>query len=109
MNAMQGQAPSEVRRDSGAVVAMIFGLLSLPGLVFPPLLGAGVIGIVLGWTSRRRIADSGGALKGKWIAITGLAFGVLGSLLSLVFPGFVVYVYIYAAFHGGQLPGNGLP
>jgi hypothetical protein len=109
MGAMQDQALPEVRRDSGAVAALALGLLSLPGLVFPPFFGVGLMGIILGWTARRRIANSGGALKGKGIAITGLVLGVLGCLLSLVFPGFIAYVYIYAAFHGGQLPGSGLP
>ena len=104
MNAMQGPVPLEVRRDSGAVAALILGLVSLPGLVFPPLLGVGVMAIILGWTSRRRIAVSDGALKGKWIAITGLALGVLGCLLSLVIPGLIAYVYIFAAFHGGHTP-----
>jgi mannose/fructose/N-acetylgalactosamine-specific phosphotransferase system component IIC len=104
MNAMPGQASSEIRRDSGAVAALVLGLVSLPGLVFPPLFGVGVMAIILGWTSRRRIAKSGGALKGKGVAIAGLALGVLGCLLSLVFPAFIAYVWIYAAFHNGQLP-----
>lgn len=106
---MQGQIPSPIPRDSAAVVALVCGLISLGGLVFPPLLGVGIAAIVLGWTARRRIARSAGALKGSGMAIAGLMFGVLGSLLSLVFPGFVAFVYIYAAFHGGQAPGNGLP
>jgi hypothetical protein len=88
------------------VAALVLGLISLIGLVFPPLLGAGVAGIVLGWTARKRIARNGGELKGYRIAITGLALSVLGSLLSLVLPGFVVGVWIYAAFHGGQLPNG---
>ena len=106
---MQSQASSETRRDSGAVASLVLGLLSLPGLVFPPLFFVGAAGVLLGWTSRRRIAKSGGALKGKGFAIAGLAFGVLGCLLSLVFPAFVAYVYIYAAFHGGQAPWDSLP
>jgi hypothetical protein len=89
------------------VVALVLGLVSLPGLVFPPLLGAGIAGIVLAWTARRRIARSGGELKGNRIAIAGLALSILGSLLSLVLPGFFVGVAIYALFHGNQLPFGG--
>jgi hypothetical protein len=86
------------------VAALVCGLVSLVGLIFPPLLCAGVAGVILGWTARKRIARSGGELKGGRIAIAGVAFGVLGTLLSLVIPGFIVGVWIYAAFHGGQLP-----
>jgi hypothetical protein len=38
-----------------------------------------------------------------------LQLGVLRSLLSLVIGGFTAYAYIYAAFHGDQVRGNGLP
>lgn len=98
--------PPQTRTDSGAIAAFVCGFISLGGLVFPPLLGLGIAGIVLGWTSRRRVARSGGQLKGNAIALGGLALGVVGSLLSLVLPGFVVGVWIYAAFHGGQLPSG---
>jgi mannose/fructose/N-acetylgalactosamine-specific phosphotransferase system component IIC len=97
-------APAAVKTDSGAIAALVMGLVSLPGLVLPPLLIVGVAGVVIGWTARRRIARSNGALKGTGIAIAGLALGVLGTLLSLVIPGFFVSVWIYAAFHGGRLP-----
>jgi hypothetical protein len=96
----------KVKTDSGAIAAVVLGLGSLIGLILPPLLGAGIAAIVLGWIARRRIVRSGGELKGKWIAIAGTALGVLGSLLSLVIPGFIVSVWIYAAFHGGQLPSG---
>ena len=90
-------------------MALVLGILSLVGLVFPPALGAGILAIVLGWTSRRRVARSAGHLKGGRLAIAGLVLGVVGSLFSLVLPGFVAYVYVYAVFHGGQMPANGLP
>jgi len=96
--------PPQTRTDTAAIAALVCGIVSLGGLVFPPLLGLGIAGIILGWTARRRIARSGGTLKGNAIAIGGLVLGVLGSLLSLVLPGFVIGVWIYALFHGGQLP-----
>ena len=84
----------------------MLGLISLIGLIFPPLFAIGVAGIVLGWTARKRIARSGGELKGKGIAFAGIVLSVFGCLLSLVIPGFIVSVWIYAAFHGGQLPSG---
>jgi hypothetical protein len=88
-------------------VALVAGFISLPGLVFPPLLMAGLTAVILGWTARRRIGRGGVELRGKGIATAGMALGLLGSLLSLVIPGFIAYVWIYAAFHGGQCPNNG--
>ena len=96
----------QTKTDSGAVAALAIGAISLIGLIFPLLLAAGVAAIILGWVARKRIVRSGGELRGNGIAIAGIALGVLGSLLSLVFPAFVIGVWIYAAFHGGQLPGG---
>lgn len=101
-----GPGSVQIRTDSGAVTALVLGLISLVGLVVPPCLGLGIAAIVLGRTARRRIMSSGGGLKGSRIATIGLVLGVVGSLMSLVLPGFVVGVYIYAAF-GGQV--NNLP
>jgi hypothetical protein len=94
------------KTDSGAVAALVIGSISLIGLIFPLLLGAGAAAIVLGWMAHKRVRSSGGELKGNGIAIVGIGLGVVGSLLSLVFPAFIVSVWIYAAFHGGQLPGG---
>jgi Domain of unknown function (DUF4190) len=106
MDPISEPAAPHAQTDSAAVVSLVLGLLSLFGLVFPPLIAAAVIAIVLGWTARRRIAAGRHVLKGGRIAIAGMIVGVLGALLSLVLPGFVVSVWIYAAFHGGQLPSG---
>jgi Domain of unknown function (DUF4190) len=106
MDPITKPAGTHAQTDSAAVVSLAVGLLSLFGLIFPPLIAAAVIAIVLGWTARRRIAASQRALKGGRIAIAGMIVGVLGGLFSLVLPGFVVGVWIYAAFHGGQLPSG---
>ena len=90
--------------DGRAQGALVLGVVSLVGLILPPLLVAGVTAIYLGFTAQRRIARSEGTLKGRGMALAGLALGVVGSLLSLVLPGFFGYVWIYAAFHNGQLP-----
>lgn len=87
-------------------IALILGLISLFGLVFPPLLGAGVAGVVLSWMALKRIASGEVAPTGRTTAWIALTLSVLGSLLSLVLPSFVVYVWIYAASHGGRIPYN---
>lgn len=100
---------AQARTDSGATTALVLGFLSLVALVFPPALGLGIAAVVVGWNARRRITRSNGALKGRPLAVAGLVLGVIGTLEGLFIPGIVAYVYIYAAFHGGQPPGNGLP
>lgn len=92
--------------DKAAVVAWVLGATSVVGIVFPPLFGAGLAAVILGWTARKRIARSGGQLRGKTIAIIAIVLGILGCLVSLVLPGFIVSVWIYALFHGGQLPSG---
>jgi hypothetical protein len=105
--AVQDAAPvgSDSPKVEGRVyVALLFGLLSLSGLVFPPAIGFGIAAIALSVITRRRMTASGGRLRGRWLAWMALGFGVAGSLLSLVIPGFVVYIWIYAIFHGGHFP-----
>ena len=106
INPISEQPAFEARTDSAAVVSLALGFVSLGGLVFPPMLATAIMGIVLGWTARRRIAASQGTLKGGWLAIAGLVLSVLGAFCSLVLPSFVVGVWVYAAFHGGQLPSG---
>ena len=104
---MQESVPkgSEYTQIEGRVfVALVLGLTSLAGLVFPPAIGLGIGGIVLALMMRRRIAASDGRLRGQKIVWAALGLSVVGCLLSLVLPGFVVYVWIYALFHGGQFP-----
>ena len=100
-------APPQARTDTGAIVSLALGFVSLIGLVFPPFIGLGVAGIVIGWISQRRVARDPLQLKGRPVAIAGVVLSVIGTLLSLVIPGFIVSVWIYAIFHGGQCPGNG--
>jgi uncharacterized membrane protein len=86
------------------VAALVLGAVSLVGLVFPPLLAAGGAGIYLSVSGLRRIRASNGAFRGRTAAWIALVLSVLGCLLSLVLPGFIIYVWIWSAFHGGRLP-----
>ena len=90
-----------------AKVALALGVVSLFGFFFPPCIGAAIAGLILGWTVRGRIAASSGRLRGAWMAYLALAASAVGTVLSLFWPALFVYVWIYAAFHGGQMPGGG--
>jgi hypothetical protein len=94
------------KTPSEAKVALALGALSLVGLVFPPAIASGIAGLILGWKARGRIADAPDQFRGAWMAYLALFLSAVGTLASLVLPGFVVSVWIYAAFHGGQLPGG---
>jgi hypothetical protein len=99
---VDGAAPATT--DGRAQAAVWIGAVSVFGLFFPPLLIAGIAGVYLGFTALRRIARSEGKLKGRSMALAGLGLGAVGTLLSLIVPGIIAYVYIYAAFHNGRMP-----
>src|SRR5438270_8993130 len=104
MRPVPTQTATPIPTDSGAVAGFVLGVVSMGGLLFPPMLGVAVMGVILSWTARRRIARNADRLRGTGLAVTGLVLSVLGCALSLVIPGIIAFVYIYAAFHGGQLP-----
>ena len=87
-------------RGNRPAASLLLGLGSLGGLFFPPLVAAGVTAVVLGISALRKLGLRAGVL-----GAVGIVLGVAGTIESLVFPAFVAYVFVYAAFHGGQLPG----
>ena len=103
---MQETAPaaSDQRIEGRVFAALVLGLVSLIGIVFPPAIGLGIGAIVVSIRERKRIATGAGGLRGGWLLWVALVAGMIGCLLSLVIPGFVVYVWIYALFHGGAFP-----
>ena len=76
-------------------------------MLFPPAFVLGAIAIVLSVVLRQRIKASGGRLRGTAVLWVAMVLGVVGCLLSLVFPAVIVYGLVYALFHGGQLPAGG--
>jgi hypothetical protein len=101
---MGSQPPGLVaapRKNNSARVALILGIISLFGLVLPPLIGCAIAGLILGWRSRRAAIAEG---KSPRVPNAALAFSAVGALDSLVLPGFVVYVVLYALTHNNQLP-----
>lgn len=73
---------------NGALVAG--GLSLLCGLLGVGSLVVGPIAIVLGVIARRRIDASRGALTGRGRAVAGLALGVVGTLVSILWLGVLV-------------------
>lgn len=98
---MQAQAQA-ANRPNGVVVALILGLISLFGLVFPLLIGAAIAGIVLAIRGLRH--PEPGTFRGRPGALVALVLNVLGLLASLVIPGVIAGALIFSLFHGGRLP-----
>lgn len=68
--------PVEAKTSGMAVASLIFSFFSL--LLFP-----GILAIVFGHVSRRKIKRSAGKLKGKGVALAGLVLGYLQVLLII--------------------------
>ncbi|MCD9622346.1 DUF4190 domain-containing protein [Rhabdothermincola salaria] len=82
----QGEPWAPAKNDGLAVGALIAGIASL-------LCGiAGILGVVLGPTAitmgvlaRRRVAASGGRVRGEGLGTAAIAMGVIGTTVSIVY------------------------
>ncbi|MFN8015898.1 MAG: DUF4190 domain-containing protein [Acidimicrobiia bacterium] len=76
--------PQVAPNDSGAVPALVFGILGLACCgIFGP------VGLIMGARSRKRIKESNGTLGGDGLALAGFICGIIGTV-SLVIG--VIYV-----------------
>ena len=91
--------PHTVGTDGKATTSLILGVLSI--LCFG--IFTGLPAVVVGVMSRRDIARGGNAIGGAGIALGGIITGGLGSLLSLVTFGFMLFG-IFAARHAASTP-----
>ena len=74
------------RTDGMAIASLILGILGVIccGILAP-------VAAILGFVSRGRIAQSGGAVSGGGLAMAGLILGIIGTVL------WIIGVIIYAA------------
>jgi hypothetical protein len=85
-----------------AIVSLLFGLASpvcFAALVFLPI---PLFGAALSVIALRRIADSDGALAGKWAAATGLALCVASAAASLSYAQVTRFMHARQARQVGQ-------
>lgn len=77
---MGGAGYAAPRTDGLAIASLIVGILSLLccGIILGPAAE------IMGFISRNRIAQSGGAIGGGGMAMAGLILGVVGFLLWIV-------------------------
>ncbi len=77
---MGGAGYAAPRTDGLAIASLIVGILSLLccGIILGPAAA------IMGFISRNRIAQSGGAIGGGGMAMAGLILGVVGFLLWIV-------------------------
>jgi len=74
------------RNDGMALTSLILGIVGLVccGILAP-------VAAILGFVSRNRIAQSGGALGGGGLAMAGMILGIIGTVL------WIIGVIFYAA------------
>lgn len=84
-----------------AVVSLILGLLSLPLLA-----AAGIPALILGVCGLREVNRSDSRLRGRRLALTGLALGALGTLATAVLFGWIIVVRVNNASRRAQCAFN---
>lgn len=88
--------PSAPKNDGMAIAALVCGIVAIPmycgiGLVL------GVLGVVFGIISMRKIDRSGGTLTGRGMALAGAICGGVGLAINLIF-----WVWVIAAGIAGS-------
>lgn len=80
--------PGRITQTSGAAItSMILGILSVAACLLP----LGLIAVIFGHVSLRRIARAGGQLTGRGMAIAGLVLGYLGTVLLAGYASLLIY------------------
>lgn len=75
--------------STAAILSLVFGILAWVGL---PLIGS-VIAIISGSMARAEIRNSGGAVQGDGLAITGLILGWVQLALILLVVLMIIFVF----------------
>jgi hypothetical protein len=87
--------PTAPRNDGMAIAALCCGIAAIPLTLFCGLgVVLGVLGLVFGLVSMRKIDRAAGALTGRGMALAGVICGAVGLVLSL---GYWVIIIIAAA------------
>ena len=82
----QTRAP---QTDTGAIIALICGILSISGSCGP----VGIVAIIFGKKSQRKIRESNGYLTGDSLAKAGIITGWIGLAITAVYI-FVLIVWL---------------
>jgi Flp pilus assembly protein TadB len=72
-----------------AIGALVCGILSITCAGFLGII-LGPVGLALGTRSRRRISESGGALRGEGMAQAGIVLGIIGIVVSIAYLVFII-------------------
>lgn len=86
----EGTAPVARPTTSGLAVASL-----VTGLFFWCFLIPGIVGIVLGFLALEQIADAGGRVKGRGMAIAGIVLGYVGlGIAAVVLLAWVISILV---------------
>jgi hypothetical protein len=88
-----GGAPKADGMAIGALVSSIVGLLLC--FCFVGIIGS-IVGVVLGFLSKKRIRESNGQLTGDGMATAGIALGGVGIALLIIY---IIWVAVSGGFY----------
>ena len=89
--------PEGTRTSSLAIVAFVLGLLSVIACLGP---FTGVPAIVIGHRANREVVQSDGRVNGQALALTGLATGIVGTLIGIVAVAFMTWYFVMGITQG---------
>jgi len=82
------------------VASLVLGITSIAGLAFFGILGVplGILAIIVGRHSLKKVASSDGALGGRDLALAGIICGIVGTVLGTML--LVVGVLLWLGLNG---------
>ncbi len=90
-----------------AIAALILGIVSIPGVCCYGVVGvaAGVVAVILGRMSLRKIKESGGMIGGRGLAQAGWICGLVGAILGALYGIFTILLFVFGFTNGfGAFP-----
>ena len=89
-------APVVPQNNVMAIASMVLGIASIPLLLyFSAGIIPGIIAVALGFTAKKKIAESNGAEKGRGMALAGIILGISAVIIAVII---VILVILGIAF-----------
>lgn len=97
--------PARRPTDSGAIAALVVGLIAPIGALMFFGIGGVILGgvaVFLGFRARRRIKGAGGQVGGSGLALAGWIVGLCALVLGIVLVGVDIYWMVFVGQTSGK-------